>query len=251
MNDKLVALDLERNVLAGVMLDPGQWFDAAEHVHRESFYAESHRLIWDALAGLQASGTPQDLELVAGWLRDHGTLAQCGGVAYLAGLQGETMVAAYTEHYARAVAEKYALRQLFTAGNRIAQTALNDDLNASQAYSEASQVMLEAAPGKAEAVGADVLSSWREVYEAGKRKASDPNARVVNSGLVDLDRALTSFDPGQLIVLAARPGVGKSALALQISLHNVRRGLTVDMFSLEMIADEDRYPTPEPLTAIG
>jgi replicative DNA helicase len=228
----------EQMTLASILLDNDQWYECSPLVTAESFYIERHRIIWRALEAVRSEGRPTDLEIVAQKLMDQGKLEQVGGIAYLVGLQNETMVSVYSGHYAAIVAEKAALRNLRAAGSKIIALT-TQDLNVTDAFTQASTMLSEAAPktGGHEHTQ-PVLADWQSVYQANVIKRTDPNARVITTGLTDFDRAVPSLDPGQLVMLAARPGMGKSGLALQAGTHNARRGLNVLIFSLEMTRDE-------------
>jgi replicative DNA helicase len=228
----------EQNTLGSILIDNDQWHAISPLVNAESFYLERHRIIWRAFESVRADGRPTDLEIVAQKLADQGHLEQIGGVAYLIGLHSDTFVSVYGDQYASIVAEKASLRALRHAGQQIQALSSTED-NALSAFTQASSLLGAIAPNTGHQNATQpLLSDWRAVYAANVAKRTDPNARIITTGLNDFDRAVPSFDPGQLVILAARPGGGKSALALQIATHNAKRGLNVLMFSLEMMRDE-------------
>ena len=228
----------EQMTLASILLDNDQWFEAAPLINAESFYLERHRIIWRAFEAVRAEGRPTDLEIVVQKLRDRNQLEQVGGVQYLIGMQNDTMISVYSGHYAAIVAEKAALRALRATGSKIIALT-TQDLGAVEAFTQASTLLSEAAPNMGgQEHTQPVLSDWQGVYQANILKRTDPNARIITLGLADFDRSVPSLDPGQLVILAARPGMGKSGLALQAGTHNARRGLSVLIFSLEMTREE-------------
>jgi replicative DNA helicase len=238
--NELFAESAEQMVLAGILLDGDQFHAAAPIVTAESFYLERHRIIWRAFEAVRGEGRPTDLEIVAQKLQDQGHLETVGGLAYLLGMhEHQGMISLHTDHYAGIVADKAGLRALRAAGQKI-QSLTDQGSSAVETFAQASTILGDAAPklGGTKQNTQPLLSNWQNVYQANILKRTDPNARVITTGLTDFDRAVPSLDPGQLVIVAARPGMGKSGLALQIGTHNARRGLNVLIFSLEMTRDE-------------
>jgi replicative DNA helicase len=228
--------DAERSVLGGVLLDNRQIHKVQELLTHEAFYAERHRRIFRALEELSETGVALDLVTLRDALERAGALESCGGVAYLASLLDGTARSANVEHYAKIVKEKSILRELIRSAQQILSSAMRPVGSADQVLDDAEKAIFHVAE---ERLRAGFLS-MKVVGERSIKIIEDLTHRRepitgIATGFLQLDEWTAGLQPSDLIVLAARPSMGKTALALNIASHAaMRHGRTVGVFSLEM-----------------
>jgi replicative DNA helicase len=215
--------EAESSVLAGLLLDAAAWDRIGDLVAESDFYRLEHRLVFAAIAQLAVACKPVDVVTVHEQLLRTGKSDEAGGLKYLAALSQYTPSAANVRRYAEIVRENAILRQLIAASDEIATEAFNTQGKAVHAILDAAQAKLIGIGDKA-AAGDD----WETVEEGvtaflGRvQAAADGTApnRFTPTGLDDLDELLNGgLRPGQLVVIAARPSMGKTALAMSIELH--------------------------------
>jgi len=228
--------EAERSVLGAVLLDNRQINKAQELLTHEAFYAERHRRIFQALEELAEVGTALDLVTLRDALERMGSLDACGGVAYLATLIDGTARSANVEHYAKIVKEKSILRELIRSAQQILSSAMRAEGSADQVLDEAEKSIFRVSE---ERLRAGFLS-LREVGERSIKDIEDLTKKRepitgIHSGFLQLDEMTAGLQSSDLIILAARPSMGKTALALNIGAHAaMRNGRRVGVFSLEM-----------------
>ena len=234
----------EQCVLGGMLLSKDAIADVVEVLHRADFYRPAHQSIYDAVCDLYVRGAPVDAVTVADELGRRGDLARTGGTPYLHTLVSSVPTAANASYYAAIVAERATLRRLIEAGTRIVQLGYT------------------AATGGARDVDEAVDRAQAAIYEATERRSSEEFVRLeeilqqtlteidaignrsggligVPTGFRDLDDYTNGLHPGQLIIVAARPAVGKSTLALDFArCAAIRHQMTSIVFSLEMSRSE-------------
>ncbi|MBL8286943.1 MAG: replicative DNA helicase [Rubrivivax sp.] len=230
----------EQSVLGGLLLDNLAWDRAADLLAESDFYRFEHRLIFGAIAALVQAGKPADVITVHERLQALGKAADCGGLAYLNALAQSVPSAANMRRYAEIVRERAILRKLIAASDEIATTAFNPQGRAvPQVLDEAEAKILkigeEGARTRAgfQSIDKLVIALMDRVNELHDNGAEDVTG--VRTGYFDLDRLTAGLQKGDLIVLAARPSMGKTAFALNIAEHvAVREELPVLVFSMEM-----------------
>jgi replicative DNA helicase len=238
------SMEAEQSVLGGLLLDNAAWDRIADLLGEGDFYRFEHRQIWAAVAGLVAQTKPADVVTVFEQLQQQGRAEACGGLTYLNALAQSVPSAANIRRYAEIVRERSVLRKLVAASDEIATAAF-------QPQGRPVSQILDEAEGLIFRIGEEGSKS-RQGFQSMDRLVADLLARVeelhengadevtgVRTGFFDLDRMTAGFQPGDLIVLAARPSMGKSAFALNIAEHvAVKEGLPVVVFSLEMGASQ-------------
>ena len=225
-------LDAERALLASVFLANDFFPEAAPIIAPQMFYLEAHQQIWTAIADLIASGTPADSITLPAELTRRGQYAAVGGEPYLVQITDCVTPGAYAGHYAKIVREKWQRRQTIyalTDCQRAAYTAPEwpEPLHKIDAKL---QTLLS---NTTDAATVDVADLMTDTIA----KLSRPKQPGIATGIAGLDRLTNGLQTGQLIVIAARPGVGKSALALTIARHTARETGTL-FVSLEMSTHE-------------
>ncbi|MDR0529312.1 MAG: replicative DNA helicase [Zoogloeaceae bacterium] len=232
------SIEAEQSVLGGLMLDNAAWDRIGDRLGADDFYRYEHRLIFQQIGRLIADKHSADVVTVAEALESVGESQQSGGLAYLGEIARNTPSAANIAHYADIVRERAILRQLLTATNEIAEAALNlgGGREAREILDEAeSKIFAIRERGARAAEGfvhidtplADVVKHLEET--------SGEDVTGVPTGFIDIDRMTSGLQPGDLIVVAGRPSMGKTAFALNIAEHvAVRERRPVGVFSMEM-----------------
>jgi replicative DNA helicase len=238
------SIEAEQSVLGGLLLDNLAWDRAADLLSESDFYRYEHRQIYSAIAALVGGNKPADVVTVHEHLRSLGNADDCGGLVYLNALAQSVPSAANMRRYAEIVRERAVLRKLIGASDEIATQAFNPQGKpVSQILDEAEsrifQIGEEGARSRQGFIGMDrlvveLIDRVTELHENGAEEVTG-----VRTGFYDLDRYTAGLQKGDLIVLAARPSMGKTALALNIAEHvTVREELPVLVFSMEMGASQ-------------
>ena len=236
------SVEAEQSVLGGLMLDSAAWDQVADRVLSEDFYRNDHRLIFEAVAGLIERNQPCDAVTLAGHLESQGVLDQVGGLAYLGSLARDTPTAANIRAYADIVRERSVLRQLITAGNEIVTAALEPEgREARDIVDEAERAVFEIAErGSRGKVGfrtvksilPDVVNKIDEMYH------SEGKMTGISTGFKVLDEMTSGLNAGDLIIVAGRPSMGKTTLAVNIAENAaLGSGKSAAIFSMEMSAE--------------
>ncbi len=234
------SIEAEQSVLGGLLLDNSAWDRAGDLLTDSDFYRFEHRLIYAAIGNMVNAAKPADVITVFEQLQGLGKAEECGGLVYLNALAQSVPSAANLRRYAEIVRERAILRKLIAASDDIATTAFNPQ-------GRPVAQILDEAEGKIFKIGEEgsrarqglqsmdalivqLIDRVNELHENGAEEVTG-----VRTGFYDLDRMTAGLQPGDLIVLAARPSMGKTALALNIAEHvAVNEGLPVVVFSMEM-----------------
>jgi replicative DNA helicase len=229
-------LEAEQSTLGGMLLSEEAVAEVIEITSGADFYASKHELIFDAVVTLFGRGEPTDVIAVTDQLNKNGNLLKAGGADYLHSLTSYVPTAANAGYYAKIVADKAVLRRLIDAGTKIAQSGYEsqgevEDL-VNQAQSEIYRVASQ--NSKDDYVGlSDSLEDAIREIESAQNRGGDMTG--IATGFTDLDSYTHGLHPGQLIIVAARPAVGKSTFALDIARHAaVKQKKATIFFSLEM-----------------
>ncbi len=229
-------LEAEQSTLGGMLLSQEAVAEVFEMVSGSDFYAPKHELIFNAVLTLFGKGEPTDVIAVSDELNKQGNLLKAGGADYLHSLTSYVPTAANASYYAKIVADKAILRRLIEAGTRIAQAGydsqgeVEDLVNQAQAevYKVVSQTSREDYVGLSDSIEAAI----REIETAQQRGGE---LTGIPTGFTDLDAFTHGLHPGQLIIVAARPAVGKSTFALDIArAAAIKHKKATIFFSLEM-----------------
>jgi replicative DNA helicase len=238
------SIEAEQSVLGGLLLDNSAWDRAGDLLTETDFYRYEHKAIYKAIGDLVGATKPADVITVYEQLQMHGKAEECGGIAYLNALAQSVPSAANLRRYAEIVRERAVLRKLIEASDEIATNAFNPQgRSVSQILDEAEgrvfQIGEEGQRSKQGFQSMDqlVVQLIDRVTELHENGAEDVTG--VRSGFYDLDRITAGLQPGDLIVLAARPSMGKTAFALNIAENvAVQEQLPVVVFSMEMGASQ-------------
>jgi len=230
-------LEAERALLGSVLLDNSALNVALETLTREDFFSESHRLMFEKMTAISERNRTIDLVTLAEELSKDGLLEKVGGAAYLSSLMDGVPMgsSASIAEYSRIVKEKSIVRRLINASNNVIARCLEAseepealiDLAQSQVFEIAEQKVPSGFLGVKDIVKSS-FGTIDVLFDRGK------SVTGIETGFVDLDRMTSGFQPGELIILAARPSLGKTALALNIAAHAAVQGNPAGIFSLEM-----------------
>jgi len=235
------SIEAEQSVLGGLLLDNAAWDRIADIISDDDFYRFDHRIIWQHITRLIGLARPADVITVYESLSNAGKDEEAGGLSYLNALAHNTPSAANIRRYAEIVREKSMLRKLVSVADDIASAAFNPQgKEARQILDDAEarvfQIAQEGARGNKgfqdiQPLLAQVVERIDELYH----REGDSEVTGVPTGFVDLDRMTSGLQPGDLIIVAGRPSMGKTSLSMNIGEHiAIEQGLPVAVFSMEM-----------------
>ncbi|QDX91867.1 replicative DNA helicase [Brevibacillus laterosporus] len=233
-------IEAEESVLGAIFLSKEALITAMELLRPEDFYKTSHQRIFNTMLVLYERGEPVDLVTVTADLQDQKVLEETGGVVYLTSLASSVPTAANIEYYAKIVEEKSLLRRLIRTATKIANDGYSREDEVGEIIADAEKYILEIAQNRNSGGFIPIRDALMETYERieflSQRKG---DVTGIPSGYPDLDKMTAGFQRSDLIILAARPSVGKTAFALNVA-QNVaaRANETVAIFSLEMSASQ-------------
>ncbi len=222
------------------MLRSDAMYDIADEITPDSFYASKHGTIYDAMYALFTKGEPIDLITLSGELKRKKVLKQVGGSSYLSELTTISPSSANVTYYANIVKSKHTLRQLINASEIIGELGYAEDRDIDTVVDEAQQKIYEIANHASLQKFVSMREAVTDAFERlDKLRESDNHLRGVPSGFPDLDSLLSGFQKSDLIILAARPSVGKTTFALDIARNAaVDHKVPVGIFSLEMGSEQ-------------
>jgi len=230
------ANDMEEAVLGAIMLEKEAVITILDILKPESFYRESHQKIFKTISDLSAREFPVDLYTVTEELRAHNELESVGGPVYLTQLTSKVVSAANVDYHARIVAQKYIQRELIRVSTEIQTRSFDDTYDVTELLDYSENALFQIAEGniKREVAPINIVikEAIREIEEAGKRE----DALVgTPSGFTKLDRLTSGWQKSELIIIAARPSMGKTAFALTMARNMaVDHSKNVAIFSCEM-----------------
>ncbi len=234
------SLDSERALLGSLLLKPDVIHDVGDIVRSESFYAEKHRAIFETMRELSERGEPIDILSLSERLTSKGQLERVGGRAYIAELVSASPSPGNYAHYAELVSRKYVMRALIDAAYEINEKAYDDGQDTASVLDQAEKLIYgigdKSASHKFVAIKDKIDGAWERIEALSKQ---DGSIRGAPTGFPDLDNLLSGLHPSDLVILAARPSMGKTSLALDIARNTaVRHGTPVGIFSLEMSSEQ-------------
>jgi replicative DNA helicase len=229
----------EQCVLGGMMLSKDAISDVLEVIKATDHYRPAHQIVHETILDLYGRGEPADAITVAAELTKHGDIGKVGGAPYLHTLIASVPTAANAGYYARIVRERAILRRLVEVGTRIVQLGYAGDADADELVDRAQAEVY----GVTERRGSDdylplsdIMTNALDELEAIEKHTT---IQGVPTGFLDLDSLTNGLHPGQMVVIAARPAIGKSTLALDLArAASIKNDLTSVIFSLEMSRNE-------------
>ena len=230
------ATDLEKAVLGALMLERDAIIDVQEYVKPETFYLEEHRLIYKAIQELSFEMKAIDLYTVTERLKSQKMLQKVGGAGYLAELTQKVASAAHVEFHAKIIAQKYVQRELIRSATEIQRRSYDEEVDVTELIGYAEQEIFKVSEGNVKRSvqsAADILRKALQQIEEASKTAGEYNG--VRSGFTDIDSVTLGWQPSDLIIIAARPSMGKTAFVLTMARNMAVEFKTpVAFFSLEM-----------------
>ena len=235
------SVEAEQSVLGGLLLENNAWDRIADVINQNDFYRHDHKQIYRAITRLIEQGKPADVVTVGETLENHGELANVGGLSYLVALAQNTPSAANIRRYAEIVRERGVMRKLVQVGTEIADSAYNPaGRSASELLDQAEGKVFDIAEAGARTQQGflEIKPLLTEVVERIDELFSRDNQSDVTgipTGFADLDQKTAGLQPGDLIIVAGRPSMGKTAFSINMGENiAIESGLPVAIFSMEM-----------------
>jgi replicative DNA helicase len=229
-------LEAERAVLGSLLIDPDAMVKVASFLRIEDFYRERHQWIFGALAALNERREPADFVTLVDELERKDQLEEVGGPAYITELINSTPTAIYVDYYARIVERTAILRRLIGAAGKIAELAYDESNNVDEVVDRAEQIIFGVSESRIHRELTPISSIMQNVVNQIDFLARNQNTLMgVPTGFAMMDKMLGGFQKSDLIILAGRPGMGKTSLGLSIAQSAAKRhNARVAVFSLEM-----------------
>lgn len=229
-------IDAERALLGALILKPENMHDVSVTIYPESFYADKHRAIFEAISLIFTKGDPIDTVSVVTKLKEMNQLDRIGGPAYVAELIEMVPAAGNAAYYAEQVSNKASLRNLIHAADDIAEIGYSDPESVDEALDQAEKKIFQATQAPSSQRFRPIGSALGEAWERFEHLTENPqDKRGIPSGFTALDNLLAGFQKSDLIILAARPSMGKTTFALDLARNAaLLHGANVGIFSLEM-----------------
>ena len=233
-------LEAEESVLGGVLLDPDALDRVIEVMSAADFYRDAHRTIFETMLALSERGEPIDLITLSDALKARGQLPQVGGATFLAELGDKVPSAANVAHYARIVRDKAVLRSLIRVSGEIVGRCYDSQDDIEQFLDEAERLIYDVSEQRIRPaffkVGDMIMDTIKTVEQLYERKEM---VTGVPTGFLDLDQKTAGLQPADLVIIASRPSMGKTAFALNIAQYvALQTNATVGVFSLEMAKEQ-------------
>ncbi|MEI6152811.1 MAG: replicative DNA helicase [Deltaproteobacteria bacterium] len=235
-------LEAEESILGGLLVDPESINKVVDLINTEDFYKDAHSKIYDAMIGLYEKNEPIDIVTVSSSVRDKGILDKIGGVTYLNTLVDLMPSAANITQYAKMVREKALLRNLINVATEIVEKGFDLDVNVDGYIDDAEKLIFQVAERKfkpsfypVKDIVMDNVKIIERLYEKKQTVTGVP------TGFTELDKMTSGFQPSDLIVIAGRPSMGKTALSMNIAQYvaTMRDGaVPVGIFSMEMSKEQ-------------
>lgn len=230
------AIDIEQAVLGAIMVEKDAVIIASEILKPECFYKEHHQVIFKAIQDLSTRLEPIDIYTVTEELRKLGKLDEVGGASYITELTSKVGSAAHLEYHSKIIAQKYIQRELIRVATDIERRSFEDDVDVDELLDYSEMELFKVAEGNIKSdtqpISNIVVKAFKQIEEAGKR---EDGLSGVPSGFTSLDRLTSGWQKSDLIIVAARPSMGKTAFVLSMARNMaVEYEVPVAFFSLEM-----------------
>ncbi len=229
-------IEAEQSVLGSLLIDKDAIIKVADIITADNFYRKTHEMIFEAIVELYAKSEPIDLLTVSSRLKEKKQFKDIGGMSYLTTLMNFVPTASNVIHYAKIVSQKMVLRNLISASNEIQSLAWEENRNIDEVLDEAEKKIFSVSQTSLIQEFQHIKPHLTEAFERFDRlHKGDDVWRGIPTGFLDLDKKLAGLQKADLIILAARPSLGKTSLALDIARHAaVNEKVPVGIFSLEM-----------------
>ena len=234
------SIDAEMAFLGSVMLRPEVLYDVMDAVNSESFYSDKHRIIFEAMLELFRKSEPIDLLTLSAKLKEKDLLERIGGSSYLSELVNSVPSSSNAEHYARIIQKKHLMRQLIEASEQVSVLGYDESQDLEELLDNAEKAIFKVTNFSTLHKFVDMRTILGDAWERIDKMHHDKDTlRGVPTGFKGIDNKLSGLQKSDLIILAARPSVGRTSLALDIARNAaMRHGVPVGIFSLEMSSQQ-------------
>src|SRR3990172_721189 len=228
-------LDAERSLLGSLLIDKNAVVRVADLVKPTHFYRDAHATVYDAILSLYGKGEPADLITVTSALKAKKKLKDVGGASFLAELTEAVPTASHVEHYGKLVYDNAVKRELISVSAQIAEDGFNEGINLEELIDKAETSLFSISQTKERSVFSHIKKNLEEAFDRLDELQKNPESmRGIPSGFASLDERFSPFQPSNMVVLAARPSVGKTSLALNIAqFAAINHKVPIGIFSLE------------------
>ena len=210
--------EAEEAVLGSVLINPEAYYDISEFLNADDFYIHRHRWIWQAFKRLIENRDPIDFLTVTNELEQQGQLGEIGGAAYLTALMNNVPSALHAETYGRIIEETAVRRRMLEAANLIARLAYDEENGLEAVMDDAEKAVFGISENRMARDLVPINDVLSEFYDHVSDMAARPDdIRGVPTGFIDLDKLLTGLQPSDLLIVAGRPGMGKTGFALSVA----------------------------------
>ncbi len=238
-------LEAEKSIIGSILLDDDAFLAISEFITPKDFYHPHYRVIYEAMSKLFDKQSPIDVLTLTSELKARKKFKEVGGAASISEILADTPTAAHAEEYAKIVRALAIRRKLIGMSSKINELAFKEDQELEMILDEAEQLLFSVSQKAVERDFSHVSSLLEEAYERAELLSTNPDAlRGIPSGFRDVDQILGGFQDSNLVIIAARPSVGKTAFSLDVARHAAtEEGKRVGFFSLEMSNAElvDRF----------
>ncbi|MCB0140283.1 MAG: AAA family ATPase, partial [Caldilineaceae bacterium] len=233
-------LEAERAVLGSLLIDPDALIKVANFLRAEDFYRERHGWIYEAMLALNERREPIDFVTLQDELERREQLSEIGGPAYISDLSTSTPTSIYVDHYARIVERTALLRRLIAGAGKIVELAYDESQDANQVLERAEQIIFGISESRVHRDLTPIHSVMQDVINRLDFLSRNQDTLMgVSTGFHAMDKLLGGFQQSDLIIVAARPGMGKSSLALSVAQKAAQNlNARVAIFSLEMSSEQ-------------
>ena len=234
------SLEAEKALLGSVMIRPEVMHDISDIISEAAFYSDRHKMIWATMMELHSKGTPIDLLSLSTRLKDKELLEQAGEMSYLTELVHGVPSSTNAKHYAEIVQKKHIMRDLINASEYVGNLGFDEEMDIEETLDKAEKKIFEVTnftgTHKFIAIKDTLVEAWERID---KLHATKDEMRGIPTGFHALDNKLAGFQKSDLIILAARPSMGKTSLALDIArMAAIKHKVPVGIFSLEMSSQQ-------------
>ncbi|MBI3671818.1 replicative DNA helicase, partial [Candidatus Azambacteria bacterium] len=241
INDRIPphSIEAEQSVLGSILLDKESIIKVADVIQPKDFYKKSHRLIYEAMLDLYQNQEPIDVLNVTNRLKDKKQLEEIGGASYISSLVNSIATPAHVVSYAKTVYKKRVLRDLISVSYNISSLGYREEEDVDLLLDEAEKHIFGITQKSLSQSFAHVKHTLDAAFERiEKLHENDHTMRGVPTGFKKIDNLLSGLQKSDLVILAARPSLGKTSLALNIALNAAKNNVPVGIFSLEMSSEQ-------------
>ena len=229
------AIQMEEAILGALLIDITALSEVIDILHKDAFYKEENKLIFGAISGLFNESSPVDILTVADFLKSEGNLVKAGGESYLAYLSQRVSSSAHVEYHSRIVLQKHIQRELIGISSRIIEKAYDDTIDVLDLLDDAEQQLFNVAQGNLKRNYETSESLIKQAINRIQEISEKEGLSGTPSGFTAVDRVTSGWQPSDLVIIAARPGMGKTAFVLSMARNMaIDHNAKVAVFSLEM-----------------